>query len=73
MHIAAQQGSKAGVDVLVSHGASCNTVNDDGETPLHTAVQHIGSKDLDCISVLLEKRADPLMKDSEGLRLFRTC
>ena len=56
--------------MLMSNGAKINAVNDDGETPLHTAVQHIGAKPVDCITALLDVRADPCLKDSEGHDAF---
>lgn len=60
---AAYQGDALSVDLLLKHGASPNTADDTGLTPLHWAVVR-GNRV--CIRRLIEKGANINAKDGEG-------
>jgi len=47
--------------------------NEDGDSALHVAVQHVGGKSLDHIKVLLEFRADAAARDSSGRDAMQTA
>eukprot|EP00746_Dinoflagellata_sp_MGD_P090992 gnl/MRDRNA2_/MRDRNA2_35996_c0_seq2.p1 gnl/MRDRNA2_/MRDRNA2_35996_c0~~gnl/MRDRNA2_/MRDRNA2_35996_c0_seq2.p1 ORF type:complete len:554 (-),score=171.01 gnl/MRDRNA2_/MRDRNA2_35996_c0_seq2:7-1623(-) len=71
LYLAAQEGQEEAIRLLVEYGADLGVESEDGETPLHAAVQHIGSKDLGHVSALLELKADPCARDSEGRDVFQ--
>ena len=51
------------VEILISHGADIESINEDGWTPLHLAAWRNNAK---CLSLLLRKGADINAKDSYG-------
>lgn len=77
VHIAALQSQAVMVSKLCARGASLALLNDEGNTPLHEAVQH-KENDFACvynlISVVPDKRLEQLVKlESLALHFFRCC
>jgi len=67
LHLAAADGHTEALRRLVTARADVGCSNADGETPLHVAVQHVGAKPgLGHIAALLDLRADPAQKDTNG-------
>jgi ankyrin repeat protein len=67
LHLAARYGKIDKVKVLIKHGARVNSMNADGQTPLHYLCKNsrgrTGDSDLRVLRYLLEAGADPLIKD----------
>ena len=63
IHIAAQNGHFATVQLLIKKGADLNVQNQKGNTPIHMA---IGYDYYDCAMLLIEAKGDPLMKNEAG-------
>jgi hypothetical protein len=62
-------GSKEIVDMLVARGADVNAMSQNGQTPLHWAV-NIGAKGIGSakmIELLVSKGADPNIRNNDGL------
>merc|ERR1712136_441158 len=68
---AASEGHTAAIRALVAGGADLHAASSDGETPLHVAVQHIGSKPLGHVHALLKggkpkRDPDDIWPDTAG-------
>jgi hypothetical protein len=57
------------VEFIVSSGVDVNAVNDDGNTALHLAIR-AGSSKAEVISHLINRGADPHIKNNEGYTAF---
>ena len=63
LHLAAREGNKEEVELLLKGGAQVDLQNEDGHTALHAAARE-GNKGV--VELLLEKGADPNCKDKDG-------
>ncbi|GLH04037.1 Poly [ADP-ribose] polymerase tankyrase [Gryllus bimaculatus] len=63
LHLSTYFGHEGVVELLLSHGADVNVVNDAGDTPLHRAA-FIGREDL--VLLLLQHNADVAIINGEG-------
>jgi len=63
LHVAASDGSKELVELLLAHNAGVNATNNAGQTPLHLAFLH---GHLAVAELLLANKADPDVKDNLG-------
>lgn len=52
--------------ILLDHGADTNTINHDGETPLHHAVRHFSGHCVEMVTMLLDRGAYKSITDSKG-------
>ena len=64
LHFAVAYDALNAVEVFLSHGADVNQVENDQWSPLHFAAYH-GNEQI--ASMLLSKRADPLLRNRAGL------
>lgn len=64
LHLAAWQGKKKVVEVLLAAGANINAIGDSGRTPLYYAIEN-GHKSI--AELLLKQGADPNIKKDSGL------
>lgn len=65
LHSAAQKGVVAEIEKLLARGADINTKNEDGQTPLLSAVANQEERS-DAVKFLLNKGADANAKDKNG-------
>jgi len=63
IHIAAQNGHFATVQLLIEKGALLNVQNQKGNTPIHMA---IGYDYYECAMLLIQNKGDPLLKNEAG-------
>lgn len=63
MHLAALNADPMYVELLLDHGFSVKSLDIDGNTPLHAAIQ---DQKIDVANVLLVRGADPDLKNSRG-------
>ncbi|MBN2270416.1 MAG: ankyrin repeat domain-containing protein [Sedimentisphaerales bacterium] len=64
IHLAAELGALAQVEVLLEEGIDVNAKDEDGKTPLHLAVQEDHK---DVVQALVSKGADVNAKDNKGM------
>lgn len=60
LHLAAQDGNTAIIELLIKHKADITANDSDGRTPLHRA------KDVGTVALLIEKGAEMNAKDNDG-------
>lgn len=64
LHLAAMEGRKDHLSMLLQHQADVSTKNKRGQTPLHLAAEH---GFLECINLLLLYESDHTATDAQGL------
>lgn len=63
IHIAAQNGHFATLEMLINKGADVNVQNQKGNTPIHMAV---GYDYYECAMLLIQAKGDPLLPNQAG-------
>jgi ankyrin repeat protein len=63
LHIAAQHGHIALIDLLVSHGARVTDIDGEKSIPLHKATQN---NQVETVKELLRRRSNPSKRDKDG-------
>jgi ankyrin repeat protein len=64
--VAAGEGHRAVIDLLVDSGADLNATNSLGQTPLHFAAASFYGEKLDIVRSLVAREANVTFKDNEG-------
>lgn len=70
MHLAAREGRSAILSILLRNGASVDSLDADGRTPLHNAAENGHAE---AVHVLLAAGADPTAVDNEGSSVILTA
>lgn len=68
LHVAAEKGYPACVNLLIEYGAEVDAKDENGLTPLIMAVckQNIKCQDIECVEILLDHGASISIKDNRG-------
>ena len=71
LHVFSAMANKYRIELMLNAGANINARDASGRTPLHyafpTSTVELGQEKKDIIAYLIENRADPDIKDAEGL------